>query len=345
MEGTVQLPAILSRYRPELEAELRSILTAADPELLYRMMHYHMGWIDVEGRPGVSLGKALRPTMCFMACEAVGGDWRQALPAAAALEIVHNFSLIHDDIQDGDRERHHRPTVWAIWGQPQAINAGDAMLAIGHLTLLRLREHGVEDGRVLLACQALGQSILEMVQGQCMDLSFEDSLEISVEAYREMISKKTGALYECSLHLGALIGTSRQEAVEGLRRFGRLLGLTFQVRDDVLGIWGDVAVTGKPSGNDIKRKKKSLPVVYTLAKAQGSQRQELLRIYGQEVVSDEDAQQVLSIMHDLGAYDFCRGIAEEHGVQALAALEGLDLVPAIHEAFREVAAFFLGRQF
>jgi geranylgeranyl diphosphate synthase type I len=145
----VPLPAAFIRYREALDAKLRSLLTSGlppggHPEELHRMLRYHLGWEDAEGHPiGSGGGKALRPTLCLLACEAAGGDWRKALPAAAALELVHNFSLVHDDIQDRDRERRHRATVWSVWGEAQAINAGDALLALGSLAILDLAAEGV----------------------------------------------------------------------------------------------------------------------------------------------------------------------------------------------------------
>src|SRR3989441_5346125 len=139
------------------------------------MIRYHLGWEDAEGRPQDVGGKGLRPTLCLLACEAAGGDWHRALPVAAAVELVHNFSLIHDDIQDRDSERHHRPTVWSIWGEAQAINAGDALLLLARLFILRLPDGGVSDSVALEAARMLDEGTLEMVEGQTLDLTFERS--------------------------------------------------------------------------------------------------------------------------------------------------------------------------
>ncbi len=147
------------------------------------MLRYHLGWEDAEGRPLRSEGgKALRPTLCLLACEAAGGDWRAALPAAAALELAHNFSLVHDDIPDRDPERRHRPAVWSVWGEAQAINAGDALLALSHLAVLKLVPKGVPAERALQAARVLDECTLEIVEGQALDISFEERLDVGEDA-------------------------------------------------------------------------------------------------------------------------------------------------------------------
>lgn len=342
----VELPSPLTRHRPEIEAALREALTSGSPDLLYRMMQYHMGWLDAGGAPTSGAGgKAVRPALCLLACEAVGGDWRPALPAATALELAHNFSLIHDDIQDGDRERRHRPTVWSLWGQPQAINAGDSMLTLAHLALGRLRETGVNSQRVLAAFRALDGACLGIIEGQCLDLAFEGSLEIDIDAYLEMVGKKTGTLFEAALRLGALAGGADDMVVERLGRCGHYLGLVFQTRDDMLGIWGEEEATGKPVAADIRRRKKTLPVVYALQAASGADRRHLVAIYSRETIGDEEAQMVLGYLKRLEAEAFCQKMVEEHCQRALAELEGVKLVAGAQGQFQEVCAFLSGRQF
>jgi geranylgeranyl diphosphate synthase type I len=342
----VELPNVFTRYRSELGEYLRSVLPQGSPPLLYRMMRYHLGWEDEQGRPlAESVGKALRSTLCLWACEATGGDWRTALPAAAALELAHNFSLVHDDIQDGDSERRHRPTVWSLWGQPQAINAGDSLLILGRLVMLRLAERGVAPAKVIEACRVLDEACLAMIEGQCLDIGFEDKLEVSVEDYLDMIAKKTGALLGASLHLGALVAVDDEPLVKRLARCGHLLGLAFQIRDDILGVWGAADVTGKPVGADIRRRKKSLPVVYAMGEAQAEEREQLLRAYSQGEPGDGEVRTVLRLLDGLSAYDHCQHMAQERIEQALAELALADIEPGARRELEAVANFLLEREF
>ncbi len=337
---------LLAPYERELEAFLRSILAQQQPPALYRMARYHLGWEDAGGRPvRAAGGKALRPLLCLLACEAAGRDWRRALPAAAAVELVHNFSLVHDDIQDGDRERRHRPTVWSIWGEPQAINAGDALLVLARLALLDLAERGLTAEAVVAAARVLDAATLEMVEGQVMDIGFEESLEVDLPAYLEMIEKKTGALFGCSLELGALVGGAEAGVVEAMGRCGRLMGAAFQVRDDMLGVWGAESQTGKQPAADIRRRKKSLPVVYALSHAEGPVLDELRRAYGQAELGDEDVSLVLRTLDALGAQAYCGRLAKERQTAALAELDRLDLRPDAAAKLRQTAAFLLERDF
>ena len=342
----MELPSVFARYRIELREYLRSALPEGSPALLYRMMLYHLGWEDEQGRPlAEGAGKALRPTLCLWACQALNGDWRTALPAAAALELVHNFSLVHDDIQDGDRERRHRPTVWSLWGQPQAINAGDSLLILGQLVMLRLEEQGAAPTKVMETCRVLDKACLTMIEGQCLDIGFEDQQEVSVEAYLDMIARKTGALLGAALHLGALVATDDKLQVGRFARCGHLLGLAFQIRDDILGVWGTADVTGKPVAADIRRRKKSLPVVYAMAMAQAEEREQLLRVYSQGTPGDEEVSVVLQLLDSHRAYEYCQQMAQERVEQALAELAPADIEPEARRELEAMAKFLLEREF
>ncbi len=346
MKGqTLQLPAVFERYRDDIDAGLRVAFNNRELPL-YDMMRYHLGWLDEDGRPqSRSGGKALRSTLCLLACEATGGDYRRALPAAVAVELVHNFSLIHDDIQDDDRERHHRLTVWSIWGKPQAINAGTAMRVLASLALRGLQEHGLSIQKQLDAQHLLDKSCLSMIEGQYLDISYESRLDVGVADYLDMIDRKTAALIECALEMGALFGVDDGGVIERFRDFGRNLGLAFQMRDDLLGIWGDERCTGKPRGNDIRRRKKSLPVVYALEKAEGGMRQELLDIYQKGVVDDAALERVLRGLEFLKARTFVHEMAQEYSRRALLEIERLDLSPIIRRDLEEVVHFLIERDF
>jgi len=336
-----KLPRAFRRYRAELDAELRTVFAGRDSPL-YDMLRYHLGWVDERGKPlSQNSGKALRPTLCLLICQAVGGDHHQALPAAAALELVHNFSLIHDDIQDGDRERRHRPTVWYLWGKEHALNAGDSMHALATQALYRLGQRGVPAPKQVAVLQVLTEATLAMIEGQHLDLSYESRLDISVEDYLQTIALKTAALISCATEMGALLGSDEEDLRAGLRRFGHHLGLAFQIRDDILGIWGDEPALGKPLASDIRRKKKSLPVVYALSR--GDER--LVKIYQKPELTDEDVTSVLHNLDTTGAQPWSQQQAEDFCRKALSELDGLGLEPWAREELVELAHFLTERSY
>ncbi|MFP3975578.1 MAG: polyprenyl synthetase family protein [Dehalococcoidia bacterium] len=341
----MNLPSIFERYRSEVDSELRSIFV--DHHLpLYQMMQYHLGWTDENGRhiEGTS-GKALRPTLCLLACEAAGEYFHKALPAAAAIELVHNFSLIHDDIQDNDHERRHRPTVWSIWGIPQAINVGDGMRSVASLALLRLEDRDVPTEKQQRVQCLLDESCLRMIEGQYLDLSYEDRFDITVEDYLEMIDRKTAAIMSCALQTGAIIGTDDESVIKCLREFGRNIGLAFQIKDDIIGIWGDQDKTGKPLASDIRRKKKSLPVVYTLQSASGTTREDISNVYKKPSITDHEVGKVLDILDDVQAKAYAERMAEEYRNSALIELGKIRLSPWAKAHLEEIAYFLVERDF
>jgi geranylgeranyl diphosphate synthase, type I len=339
------LPERVEELRGQVVAALGSFLEPREPTLLYRMMRYHLGWEDAQGRPQPGpLGKALRPILCLLTCEALGGRWEQALPAAVALELVHNFSLVHDDIQDQDRERRHRLTVWAIWGQGQAINAGDALLALAQEALARLPEAGVPPERGVVAVSTLARATLEMVEGQVMDLQFEDLLDITTQAYLEMVRRKTGALFAAALSLGAICATPDTQVWEAMGRAGRQLGVAFQIKDDVLGIWGDPSRTGKPAGADIRRRKKSLPIVYAL-ETEGPQRETVVAAYTIPTVDEEMVQRVMQALEEVEARRRSLTLAHELLQEAMDTLSSLPLAPGPRQELEAVVSFLVEREY
>jgi geranylgeranyl diphosphate synthase type I len=331
------------KYRNELLAEMASVI-GDNKWPLYNMTRYQLGWVDKQGhsQPGWG-GKMLRPALCLLACEVVGGDWHKALPAAASLEMVHNFSLIHDDIEDGSPQRRHRDSLWKVWGQAQAINAGDAMFTLAHLAMLRLAIRGVAETKVLRAVRRLDETCLRLTTGQYLDLSYEQHLDVKVKQYLGMISDKTASLFACSLYLGALVGCHDESLINHLDKFGHKLGMAFQIQDDILGIWGDVAATGKPLAWDIHRKKKTLPIVYALEKSSGQQQQTLLSIYRQEHLSDADVSTVVSILENLGTHNYVQRVAQDYHQQAIEELKASRLSPEAGQQLRELAEPLLGR--
>jgi geranylgeranyl diphosphate synthase, type I len=250
-----------------VEEELQRVVQQADGTGLVEFRHmlaYHLGW-EGEGAGEEARGKRIRPLLVLLTNAAAGGEWRLALPAAAAVELVHNFSLIHDDIEDNSPLRRGRPTVWKQWGIPQAINSGDAMLTLAHLSLLRLAETSSAEV-ALQAMRILQSSCLQLTQGQFLDLLYEERGDLTLEAYWPMVGGKTAALLAACTELGALAANASPEARKAYRKFGHDLGLAFQALDDILGIWGDAALTGKSAESDLLAGKKSLPVLFGLGR-------------------------------------------------------------------------------
>ncbi|MET8157532.1 family 2 encapsulin nanocompartment cargo protein polyprenyl transferase [Sphaerisporangium sp. NPDC005289] len=241
---------------------LRSAVESLPPSMR-RIAAYHFGWLDEQGRPASgNAGKAVRPALVLLAAEAAGGSAASAVPAAVAVELVHNFSLLHDDVMDGDATRRHRPTAWSVFGVSGAILAGDALLTLA-FEVLQAGGGPVADE----ATRILGAAVLDLVEGQSADTSFETRDEVTLAECVSMAEGKTAALLAASCALGALSGDGGREVIEALRAFGSRLGLAFQMVDDLLGIWGDPSVTGKPVFSDLRNRKKSLPVVAALTSA------------------------------------------------------------------------------
>ena len=260
--GAPTAAEILARTHDLVDPVLRAAVADMSPPIA-RIVGYHFGWCDETGRPRTGHGgKAIRPALALSCAEAVGGVAADAVPAAVAVELVHNFSLVHDDVMDGDRVRRHRPTVWSVFGVREAILVGDALLALASRVLADgLGPAGAEAVRRLNAC------VLELCEGQRADLGFEHRDDVTLTECLAMARGKTGALLGCSCALGALCGGAGERQTGLLAEFGRGLGLAFQLVDDTLGIWGDPAVTGKPVHSDLRGRKKSLPVVAALTSA------------------------------------------------------------------------------
>ncbi|MDP6824456.1 MAG: polyprenyl synthetase family protein [Dehalococcoidia bacterium] len=338
----VELPPVFARHQAAVGAALRAELESKTLPI-YDSLRYYMGWADANGtrRHGPE-GKRLRPTLCLLACEAVGGEPADALPVAVAIELAHNFSLIHDDIEDGDRTRHHRPTLWVIWGEATAIVAGNNLLAIGDMAAHRLRAAGADTA--VAAGHILTERYLSMMEGQYLDIAYEGRTDVTVDEYLAMIERKTGALIEGAVELGALVGAGGSgDVVDGLRAVGDDLGRIFQIRDDVLGIWGGPAL-GKPIGADITRKKNSLPVVHVLEHARDAEKRELQRIYAGDEIAASDVERVLEMMDGLGTQSWCQDQAAARWDRARARLASLKLSTDAAREFLELGEYLLVRE-
>ena len=343
-QGT-SLPSAFIRYRPAIEAELRAVVDLA-PAATRRMIAYHMGWVDQKGADrGGTLGKLVRPTLCLAACQAAGGDPKTALPAAAALELIHNFSLIHDDIEDASAERHHQSTLWKIWGEAQAINAGDTVMALTQLALLRLERNRIGYERIVRAVGMLARACMELCEGQQMDIAYEARIDIGLEQYLAMIARKTAALLATAVSLGALAGSRDERLQAQLYTVGIEMGLAYQIRDDILGTWGLRETMGKPVGGDIEKRKKTLPVVFALGKASGRTKQELLRLFRQGSISHDEVGRVVAILDELGSREYAQAAVEDHYRRALAALDAAGLPAQQCGDLLDLAEFFVKRDY
>jgi geranylgeranyl diphosphate synthase type I len=327
---------------PAIEAEMRSVLNVTDstPDRFWGMMHYHMGWAEASlAAANHPSGKRIRPLICLLTCLASGGDWRQAIPAGTAIEILHNFTLIHDDIQDNSPTRRGRPTLWKIWGPEQAINSGDAMFALSHLAMNRLLDQTISPTIVVQALRRLDETCIDLTRGQYNDMRFEQEETVTVDEYLAMIDGKTAALLSLATELGALIAGKDQETVAHYAAFGRELGLAFQVRDDILGIWGDESLIGKSAATDIATRKKSLPVLYGLEKSEN-----LRDLYAGNNSDDEFVQNAINLLDDVGAREFTHHHEQTYSRSSLNHLEAVSPQGQGAEAIYQLVALLLNRE-
>ena len=336
-EGSAALP-LLGAYLPELEVALQEAI-GTSPNPLTAAARYVMGWEDADGRPMVSGGKRIRPALCLFAAETLGGRVLDAMPGAVAIELVHNFSLVHDEIQDHDLERHHRPTTWARLGEGQAINVGD-FLYTG--AVRALTDAPGDPTRLLRALSVLHEAIGRMIEGQWQDIAFEQLQSVTADEYIAMIAGKTGALLGAPLELGAILSGVPEGQASLVGEWGRAVGLAFQVQDDYLGIWGDPDETGKSNTNDIRRRKKTLPVVHALQQPRVG---EIIRaIYAQPEIGDDAVKTVLAALEAAGAPQACRDKASELSRAADRLLEQLELTPAESMRFQSIANYIINRR-
>ena len=327
----------LDRLIADTEQEMLGVIERHEDERtreLYQMVRYHMGLDSDAPR-----GKRMRPLIGLLAYQSIAGDHAKALPGAAAVEMGHNFSLVHDDIVDNGTERRHRPALWTVWGKAQAINTGDALFTLSRMALYRLKDEGFDDARILRLMRLYDETCLALCEGQFMDIwtSEHDEWQ-SVDYYFDLIGRKTASLISGSAEAGAVLATEDETVIGAYRGFGWALGLAFQLNDDVLGIWGDETQTGKET-SDIATRKKTLPLIYALAEATGEDQARLQAILAQSATepTPEETTEVLAILERVGAAEYTRMRAREHRDEALAQLESVDTVdPASMERLSDV---------
>ena len=344
-------PDALSRYHEVVQAEMRAAFPDVDLPI-YDMGRYALGWLDEQGQPASASGKGARAALTMLGAEAITDDpaaLRRATAGAAAVEIVHNFSLVHDDVQDGDIERRGRPTVWRVWGVAQAINTGDLMRELADAAMRRALLHGASSEAVLEAIRRLNQATMLMIEGQYLDLTFEQRMDVQVEEYLAMVERKTGAMMGVSLSIGATLAGATSEQADALDRAGKRLGRCFQMRDDWLGIWADPDALGKPTDADIRRRKKSFPILYTLSHAPAETRRALVEIYAADLahdgadLGDEQVEWVHNMLGEIGADEATDRAAREEYEAFLEDLASGDPRAAAVADLEELARFTLER--
>ncbi|RKS76880.1 geranylgeranyl diphosphate synthase type I [Actinomadura pelletieri DSM 43383] len=337
-DGPRSVDEVLAWSRGLLDPALRDAVETL-PRTMRDIAAFHFGWRDICGRPtsGTS-GKAIRPALTLLAARAVGGAAETALPAAVAVELAHNFSLLHDDVMDGDLTRRHRPTAWTVYGTSAAVLAGDALLAAAFEALVHAPLHPTDGSAALArAVRTLGHAVTDLVEGQNVDLAFEERDDVTLDECVAMASGKTGALIGAACALGASHGGGTAVQTARLHAFGERLGLAFQLVDDLLGIWGDPAVTGKAVHADLYSRKKSLPVVAALTSATPAAT-ELAALYlRDDPLTADDASRAAALIEAAGARTWATGHAATLVTDALAELDAADLTPTPTTELRTLA--------
>src|SRR5215216_2917442 len=333
----MDLKPLLSSIEAELERQI-SRLDASRTKPFHEMLTYHMGWTG-EGAGPEATGKRIRPLLVLLTCLASGGEetGQSALPAAAAVELVHNFSLVHDDIQDNSEKRRGRPTTWVKWGVPMAINAGDALFVLSNQAIIDLKEN-YPAGVVVRAAEILDNTCLELTRGQFLDMSYEEKTDLGVDDYWPMVAGKTAALLSACCHIGALLGGADESLQEAYRSFGHYLGLAFQVQDHILGIWGDEALTGKSAASDLMEGKKSLPVLAGL-----SANRSFAARWKQGPIQSAEVEELVRVLASEGGYEKANDAAKQMTDLALMSLREADPQGEAGEALFELADRLLKR--
>lgn len=320
---TADLDALIA----DIEAEMQRIVANAEDARtrpLYDMVRYHVG-LDA----GASRGKRIRPLLGLLAYQSISGDYERALPGAAAVELGHNFSLVHDDIEDGGTERRNRAALWTVSGIPQAINVGDTLFSLSRLALHRLEEMGYPAGKILQLMRLYDETCLALCEGQFMDIWTSEHEEwISVDYYFDMIGRKTASLIAGAIQAAAMLATEDQRIVTAYRSFGWAVGLAFQLNDDLLGIWGEEQTTGKEP-SDIATRKKTLPVIYAMEHAAAEDRSMLRQLFREEPPSDAAVEEVHGILDRTGAREYVRERARGYRDEAIAQLESVGVVDGV----------------
>lgn len=328
-----------SRIRPLVDEALRAAVETLEDDSMRLIAAYQLGWLEADGRPapGGRSGKALRPTLAVLSAEAAGGTSADGVPAAVAVELVHNFSLLHDDVMDRDVERRHRPTGWVTFGEGPAILAGNAMLLLAIEVLLASGAPGQRSLPCLL------DATQKLIGGQARDLALENRPSVDVAEVLSMEAGKTAALMECAASIGARAVGAPPRVVDGLARYGHDLGMAFQLVDDILGVAGDPAVTGKSSSSDIRAGKRSAPIVAALGDGSPASGRLAAILAAGPPTAEEDVALATKLIEEAGGLDWAAREADALVGAALDELAALELAPAAADQLVLLARRAVGR--
>ncbi|XRQ05134.1 polyprenyl synthetase family protein [Actinomadura welshii] len=330
------VPATITDGRALVDRAMRAAADRLDP-LTRRVVAYHLGWTDADGRPAEAGGKALRPALALLSARAAGTPDETALPGAVAVEFVHAFSLLHDDLMDGDRTRRHRPAAWTVFGPSAAILGGDALLALAENLLLDEHTRGAH-----WAARALTAATQRLISGQALDIGFEERDDVSLDECLAMAADKTGALLACACSIGAMLGEGPAPLVTALTGFGSEMGLAFQLVDDLLGIWGSPGTTGKPVLADLRTRKKSLPVVFALTAGTAASGR-LAELYAHPEPSEESLREMARLVEEAGGRDWAAAEADRRIASAERHLAGSGIPGHVAAEFGAIARFVTSR--
>lgn len=326
-------------YRQSVQEELRGVFEGREG-FLYKLLRYHLGWVDQHGRPeDGNTPLHFQGSLALVACEAAGGDFQAALPAAAGVELVHHFTLVHGEVQAGRAENVDRPGIWWVWGPAQAINAGDGLHALGRAAMMRLGARGLPADRVLRAVRSLDQACLQLCEGQYMDLEFQDQMMVTSASFLDMVSRKAGALSGCSAETGALAAGADEDRCQAMQTYGLKLGTAWQIARDIDDFWGERG--DAMTASNIIARKKSLPVVHALEHGSVAAKRELGSIYMKRVLEAEDAARLVAILNETGSRDAAELRARQLAEEGLSAAMSAAVSDEGMGALRELADWAL----
>jgi geranylgeranyl diphosphate synthase type I len=329
------IPLLRDVIEQDLKTTCQS-LNEYHAESIAHILSYHLGW-QADGQQ--IMGKRVRPLLTLLSCAAVGGDWKAALPVSSSIELIHNFSLIHDDIEDGSETRRGMTTIWKRWGIPRAINIGDAVFILARLSAHRMRDYGVPAEAILRVFEVLDHACLNLTIGQDSDLNFESRKDVTEEEYLTMIEGKTSALLAASTSCGGIVAQANSNSIETLRKFGHHLGLAFQIRDDILGIWGESQKTGKSSGDDLRARKKTLPIIYGLRISS-----EFTQLWNSGEVDSSHIESMRGALDGSEVLAYSEAQSEKHTNNALEAIQSLKNGNFATEQMMDLATSLVNRQ-
>lgn len=305
---------IISLPMEDIKGYIRETAEMLQPVLLDYFRSEEDSIREMMEHPIKAGGKRIRPALLLLACEMVGGDSKKAVPAAASIELLHTFTLVHDDIMDHDLERRGKPTVHAIWGEEMGIIVGDTLYSIAFRAMMDLKRKGISDSLVLKAVEELIRANAELHEGQILDMLNSKKEYVSEGEYLRMVGKKTGALLESSLRIGAIVGGGSESQINALGNFGMDLGVAFQIKDDILGLTADERELGKPVGSDICEGKRSLPVLHAIAHSSDADRQKLLAILGK--TESCDLTESMRIIKEAKSIEYAEGKLQDLTLKA-----------------------------